>query len=384
MLRVTLKKLNELPTKAAVRPRQFAATPHQNDKDSIAYLKKLTIHHEDFRKPDDYSHTFPKDFQGNLGSPIKVNKPPRHDVEAIANQSDKLLDEKVSDYFNISSIIKMEDMVNAKMHFGHDSNRRHHAMNKYIFGSRYGMDIIDLDQSLPRFIGAMSVLAHSIYREGRVMLICENPKYWKLVNNLSVKCGFYNLNQYDFESLTHKLRWLNSHISGEKMPDVCIFLGVNNMNGLAQTELLDYCNRSYGLSIGFVDSDVNPTACTYRIPANDDSKESIEYYCKIIEEVYNVATQKKDEHDRASLKASLVNSLTDGGNETQSDKFNLIEADEAVEYIEKYESMGTMSADYGGKNMEMPNVPEAGKEEKPLTVKEKMKKRKIKIIKQKK
>merc|ERR1719436_16445 len=178
-------------------------------------------------------------------------------------------------------------------------------MNKYVFGSRYGMDIIDLDQAHPRFLAAMNVLAHSIFRKGRIVLVCENPKYYHQVDSLARKCSFHSMAEYEGSSKISDKRYSSAYLSGEQMPDVWVFLGVNGPTGVENSQLLNLCNMTFGLSIGFVDTDVNPTACTYRIPANDDSDECIAYYLEVIEKIYEKANGAREDYDLEQKKKAL-------------------------------------------------------------------------------
>ena len=178
-------------------------------------------------------------------------------------------------------------------------------MNKYIFGSRYGMDIIDLDQSHPRFLAAMNVLAHSIFRKGRICIVCDNPKYFHKVDRLSRKCNFYSMAEYEGLSKESQKRWTQSYLTGEKMPDVWVFLGVNGPDGIHTSELVNLCNMTFGLSIGIVDTDVNPTCCTYRVPGNDDSDSAIDFYLKVIEEIWERASRVREEYDFEQRKKAM-------------------------------------------------------------------------------
>lgn len=303
MFRLSASQKYNLPTIKKVASRKWQSTP----KDSLSYLKEKTIHHPEYKKDTSYRHRYPKDYQGPLGTPIQVEKPPQ-----LENYQEHIMSEEVLnqdngdfDHFGIQEIVKIEEMFDHKMHFGHASSRRHPMMNKFIFGSRYGMDIIDLDQTYPRFIAAMNVFAHSLFRKGTIALVCENPKYWHKLDQVAKKCGFHTIFDNEQQERTAAKVFNNSHIHGEKMPDVWIFFGTQNAIGHMPSPLLTKANLTYGLTIGFVDTDSNPTPLVYRIPANDDSDESIDYYCKILQTVYDKANQEREDYDAKNYQAAI-------------------------------------------------------------------------------
>ena len=69
------------------------------------------------------------------------------------------------------------------------------------------------------------------------------------------------------------------------MPDVFIFVGVLNQSQVSASPFIDLANRVHACTIGLVDSDVNPTGMTYRIPGNDDSAESVHLFLDLIHDV---------------------------------------------------------------------------------------------------
>ena len=178
-------KLSKL--KHAWKVRNWSKTPA-----TVEYLKEKTIWSENHKPMVTYQPSFPKDYQGKFGTPMKVSDPP--DLENVheALIQENVFEEQVIEKF-VDELVSVELLFNNKFHYGHASSRRHPQMNKYIFGERYGMDIIDLEQTLPRLKAALNVLGHSAFRRGKICIICENPKYRHAIDKLAEKLGQYSI-----------------------------------------------------------------------------------------------------------------------------------------------------------------------------------------------
>lgn len=64
-------------------------------------------------------------------------------------------------------------------------------MKPYLFGCRLGVDIIDLDQTLPHFHCALNFMAHMAYRGGLFLFLTKSQQFAPMVEKLAVDCGEY-------------------------------------------------------------------------------------------------------------------------------------------------------------------------------------------------
>src|SRR5438046_9951236 len=69
-----------------------------------------------------------------------------------------------------TTVVTMQQLLEAGAHFGHQTHRWNPRMKPYIFGDRTGVHIIDLSQSVPLFARALDFVQQTVARGGRVLL----------------------------------------------------------------------------------------------------------------------------------------------------------------------------------------------------------------------
>lgn len=78
------------------------------------------------------------------------------------------------DPFNVSSMFTLEDLFQARVHYGHKEGTLNPHMLPYIFGSRLGHLIIDLEQTVERLKEALNFTAHIAQRDGVILFMNTN------------------------------------------------------------------------------------------------------------------------------------------------------------------------------------------------------------------
>ena len=81
-----------------------------------------------------------------------------------------------ADYFKVKNIVTVEDLFNARVHYGHKEVSLHDNMRQYIFGSRLGYLIIDLNKTLDLLHQALNIAAHIAYRDGIILFVAQSPQ----------------------------------------------------------------------------------------------------------------------------------------------------------------------------------------------------------------
>ena len=73
---------------------------------------------------------------------------------------------EVQDYFGVHKLVTVKDLLNARVHLGHKASALDKRMGQFVFGSRFGISIIDLDQTTVLLRQALNFTAHIAYRKG--------------------------------------------------------------------------------------------------------------------------------------------------------------------------------------------------------------------------
>lgn len=202
------------------------------------------------------------------------------------NQSSERNDSVVSpkdpmdheDYFGVQSMIDLKEMFDARVHLGHHEGAWDPLTRPYIHGLRSTQHIIDLEKSMECLECALNVLSHVVYQRGIVLFMTTNPRYDFLIQKTARNSG-----EYFITRAWHKGLFNNAHtmLDTDRLPDLIVAFNNSRFERIREaiTEAA-MCNIPV---IGLVDTDCDPRLITYPIPGNDDTMDSMNYFCNIFE-----------------------------------------------------------------------------------------------------
>ncbi|CAF4855897.1 28S ribosomal protein S2, mitochondrial [Pieris napi] len=182
------------------------------------------------------------------------------------------------DYFQVHSLFNVKDLFDARVHFGHKEGSLNELMAPYLYGSRQGHLIFDLDVTAEHLRRALNFTAHIAYRGGIICFFNRNALNAHIVEKTALECGEYAHTRFwkggIFTNANHQFGAIT------RLPDLCIFLNTQN-NILNQHTAVRDCAKMLIPSIGIVDTNCNPNLITYPVPGNDDTPVAVELYCKL-------------------------------------------------------------------------------------------------------
>ncbi|XP_010834293.1 PREDICTED: 28S ribosomal protein S2, mitochondrial, partial [Bison bison bison] len=212
--------------------------------------------------------------------------PPRPDRSA------RILSEplKHSDFFNVKELFSVRSLFNARVHLGHKAGCRHRFMEPYIFGSRLGQDIIDLEQTATHLQLALNFTAHVAFRGGIILFVSRARQFSHLIESTARSCGEYAHTRY-FKGglLTNAPLLLGPQV---RLPDLIIFLHTLNNVFEPHVAVRDAAKMSIP-TVGVVDTNCNPCLITYPVPGNDDSPPAVQLFCQLFQTVVTRAKEKR-------------------------------------------------------------------------------------------
>jgi small subunit ribosomal protein S2 len=215
--------------------------------------------------------------------------------------------------------VSMRQMLEAGVHFGHQTRYWNPKMANYLFGSRNKIHIIDLEQTLPLFNDAMNYLGQMTANKGTILFVGTKKAARKVVAEEANKCGMPYVNHRwlggmltNFKTIKksigrlkeleamkadgtlhqrfgkkealgmeRELEKLERSLGGIKdmkgVPDVIFILDVGyEKNAISEA-------RKLGIPVvGVVDSNNSPEKIDYIIPGNDDSIRAVKLYCESV------------------------------------------------------------------------------------------------------
>ncbi|XP_032780073.2 28S ribosomal protein S2, mitochondrial [Daphnia magna] len=197
---------------------------------------------------------------------------------------------KFPDYFGVRKLFRIKDLFDARIHYGHTNGTLDPNMKPYIFGSRLGHLIFDLDKTAEMLQDALNFTAHIAYRGGIILFVSHCPQHTLTVENAAKQAGEYaHAREWDFHIFTNSEKVYNGVT---RLPDLVILLSTLNPQMQEHTAVKDAAKMCIP-TIGIVDSNSNPNLITYPIPGNDDSPAAVQLYCNLFRDAILLGKSKK-------------------------------------------------------------------------------------------
>ena len=207
--------------------------------------------------------------------------------------------------------INMKALLEAGVHFGHQTRRWNPTMKRYIFTQRNGIHIIDLQQTLGMINDAYKDMVELVAGGGKVLFVGTKRQAQEVIQGEAERCGMWYVNQRwlggtltNFQTIRTRINYmlelqqkreqgyfrLLPKKEGVKMRDTLnrlekYFTGMRDMTTLPQAIFVidigreNICvaeARRLGIDVfAIVDSDCNPDLVDHIIPGNDDAVRSI-------------------------------------------------------------------------------------------------------------
>ena len=211
----------------------------------------------------------------------------------------------------------MRQLLEAGAHFGHQTHRWNPKMDRYIFGSRSNIHIIDLSQSIPLLHQALVKVREVAAAGGRVLFVGTKRQASDPVSTAAKRCAQYYVNhRWLGGTLTNwrtvsgsiaRLRELEGIMGGEgqgrskkellqltrERDKLELSLGgIKDMGGIPDIMFVIDTNkeaiaileaRKLNIPvIAILDTNCDPDGITYPIPGNDDAARALQLYCDLI------------------------------------------------------------------------------------------------------
>ncbi|XP_055917737.1 28S ribosomal protein S2, mitochondrial [Eupeodes corollae] len=196
------------------------------------------------------------------------------------------------DYFEVHNLFTIRDLFNARVHYGHKEGSLDERMLPYVYGSRLGHIIFDLDKTAQHLRDALNITAHIAFRDGIILFLNRNALNAHLVEKKAMEAGEFSHTRFWRGGI-----FTNANVqfgAVTRLPDLCIFLNTQN-NVLHQHVAVRDSAKMAIPTIGIVDSNCNPNLITYPVPGNDDSPAAIELYCNLFKAAILRGKQKRKE-----------------------------------------------------------------------------------------
>jgi small subunit ribosomal protein S2 len=221
------------------------------------------------------------------------------------------------------AVVTMKQLLEAGVHFGHQTRRWNPKMRRFIFGERNGIYIIDLNQTLARTATAYEFVRDTVADGGTILFIGTKKQTQDPIADYARACGMPYVNERwlggmltnfttiltrvqklreldrmlaagDFENMPKKEALMKSReheklqrnlggIKGMTRQPDAVFILDTKKEHIAVTE----ANKLGVPIVAVVDTNCDPDLIQYVIPGNDDAIRSSNLLCRVVADAVN-------------------------------------------------------------------------------------------------
>lgn len=218
------------------------------------------------------------------------------------------------------AIVTMKQLLEAGVHFGHQTKRWNPKMAQYIFGARNNIHIIDLQKTLAKIKEAYRFVRNIVADNQTVLFVGTKRQAQEIIKEEAERCGMFYVNQRwwggmltNFSTIRQSVERLKkleqlqqesksttftkkelAKIEKEKLKLVKGLSGIRNMEDLpGAIFVIDLPQEAIAVSeaikleipiVALVDTNCDPERITYVVPGNDDAIRSIKLITHIVAE----------------------------------------------------------------------------------------------------
>ena len=240
--------------------------------------------------------------------------------------------------------VGLNELLEAGVHFGHQTRRWNPKMRRFIFTERNGIHIIDLRKTLDRLQAAQKAVRETVLKGERVLFVCTKKQLRGVVEQEAQRCGaFYVTERWlggmltNFQTIRKQIRRLKELERGQEENAFEFYTkkerlmlererikldkylsGVKEMGRLPGAIFVIDARREHiaikearrlGIPVfGITDTNADPDVIDFPIPGNDDAIRSVALIVKAIADV--VESTRKDVPEDERRAATEVEATT--------------------------------------------------------------------------
>ena len=211
----------------------------------------------------------------------------------------------------------LRQLLEAGVHFGHQTQRWNPRMEEFIYGERNGIHIMDLTQTVPMLDAALNIVRETVAKGGRILFVGTKRQASTAIAEAAEKCAQYYMNHRwlggtltNWQTVSQSINRLKSldekmtvgsegltkkerlGMEREQSKLQASLGGITQMGGVPDLLfVIDVKKEALAVAeanklgipvIAVVDTNCSPSGIDYLIPGNDDAARAIALYCDLI------------------------------------------------------------------------------------------------------
>ncbi len=238
------------------------------------------------------------------------------------------------------SVISMKQLLEAGVHFGHQTRRWNPKMKRYIYTERNGIHIVDLQKSVGKVDEAYNAIGDIVAEGGTVLFVGTKKQAMDAIKDEAIRCGMYYVNERwlggmltNFKTIQSRIRRLKEieQMSNDGTFDVLPKKEVallqkewdkleRNLGGIKEMKRVPdvifvvdpkkehICVKeahSLGITlVGICDTNCDPDELDYVIPGNDDAIRAVKLIVSKMADAVIEANQGEEMADTEEAEAA--------------------------------------------------------------------------------
>ncbi len=211
----------------------------------------------------------------------------------------------------------MRQLLEAGVHFGHQTHRWNPRMSQYLYGARNKIHIIDLTQTVPLLHTALKTVRDVVAQGGRVLFVGTKRQASEPIADAAKRCAQYYVNHRwlggtltNWQTISNSIKRLRTieetlnagalgltkkealNLQREQQKYERSLGGIKEMGGVPDLLFVIDTNKEQiaiqeanklGIPVvAVVDSNSNPEGISFPIPGNDDAARALTLYCDLV------------------------------------------------------------------------------------------------------
>ena len=211
----------------------------------------------------------------------------------------------------------LRQLLEAGVHFGHQTPRWNPRMGEFIYGARNGIHIVDLTQTVPMLDAALNAIRETVAKNGRVLFVGTKRQASQPIADAAERCAQYYMNHRwlggtltNWQTVSKSIKRLNEideildaggegltkkerlGIERDQAKLQASLGGIREMGGVPDMLfVIDVKKEALAVAeakklnipvVAVVDTNCSPDGVDYIIPGNDDAARAIALYCDLV------------------------------------------------------------------------------------------------------
>lgn len=211
----------------------------------------------------------------------------------------------------------LRQLLEAGVHFGHQTQRWNPRMGEFIYGARNGIHIMDLTQTVPMLDAALNAIRETVAKNGRVLFVGTKRQAAQPIADAAERCAQYYMNHRwlggtltNWQTVSKSIKRLNEideilgaggegltkkerlGLEREQAKLQASLGGIREMGGVPDMLfVIDVKKEALAVAeakklnipvVAVVDTNCSPDGIDYIIPGNDDAARAIALYCDLV------------------------------------------------------------------------------------------------------